>query len=283
MAESTRGSSAPRRTTRAAGGSGEEALDGGGGPIEKAFQLLDVLVDAPSGGTGVREISRRLSLPVSSVHRLLGTLLNADLVSRDEETRRYSVGPEAYRLAARITRGMRLSEFALPALRRLTAEFNETALLGVYLPQQGKMMFTDRVDGTHFLQYRIALLEPLSLVWGASGKAILAFLPPEVVDEILKNEGPSPATGARPPRRSELLAELDQIRSQGYVISHGEKIPNARGVAAPVFGASGVVGCLCVTSPVDRLPDDTVQKLSARVAEEATQVSELYGGLTSRS
>jgi DNA-binding IclR family transcriptional regulator len=269
-----------RRGVRSTGGSGEESLDGGGGPIEKAFQLLDVLVDAPSGGAGVREIARRLSLPVSSVHRLLGTLLGADMVSRDDETRRYSVGPEAYRLAARIARGMRLSEFALPALRRLTAEFNETALLGVYLQQQGKMMFADRVDGTHFLQYRISLLEPLSVVWGASGKAILAFLDSDVVDAILGAEGPAPATGAPPPRRSELVRELELIRRQGYAVSRGEKIPNACGVAAPVFGPSGVAGCLCVTSPLDRLAEDSVRKLSVRVVEEATRVSELYGGLT---
>lgn len=278
MAESTKGSAAPRRTARSAAGSGEDTLDSGGGPIENAFQLLDVLVDAPSGGTGVREIARRMSLPVSSVHRLLGTLLGADMVSRDDETRRYSVGPEAYRLAARIARGMRLSEFALPALRRLTAEFNETALLGVYLGQQGKMMFTDRVDGTHFLQYRIALLEPLSAVWGASGKSILAFLAPDVIDTILQAEGPAPATGIAPPRRSELVAELDLIKQNGYAVSRGEKIPNACGVAAPVFGPSGVAGCLCVTSPLDRLAEDSVSKLSVRVAEEAAHVSELYGG-----
>lgn len=278
MAESTRGRAAPRRSAKAAAGSGEDAFEGGGGLIDKAFQLLDLLVDAPTGGTGVREIARTLSLPVSSVHRLLGLLLSADMVSRDEETRRYSIGPEAYRLAARITRGMRLSEFALPALQRLTAEFNETALLGLYLGQQGKMMFSDRVDGTHFLQYRIALLEPLSVVWGASGKAILAFLPTEVVDGILRAEGPAPATGQSPPRRSDLLAELDVVRRQGFSISRGEKIPQACGVAAPVFGPSGVAGCLCVTSPLDRLTEDSIEKLSVRVAEEAARVSELNGG-----
>jgi DNA-binding IclR family transcriptional regulator len=283
MAEPTRKTAAPRRPTRSTVGSDEDGLDQSAGPIEKAFQLLDVLVDAPAGGTGVREIARQLSLPVSSVHRLLSTLLNTDLVSRDEETRRYSVGPEAYRLAARIARSMRLSEFALPALRRLTAEFNETALLGVYLGQQGKMMFTDRVDGTHFLQYRISLLEPLSVVWGASGKAILAFLAPDVFDAILQAEGPAPATGALPPRRSELTTELDWIRQHGYAVSRGEKIPGACGVAAPVFGPAGITGCLCVTSPLDRLSEGTVRRLSVRVVEEAALVSELYGGRSSGS
>lgn len=260
--------------------SGGELFEQGTSPINKAFQLLDVLADASSDGAGVREIARRLGLPVSSVHRLLVILVATDMVARSDETRRYSIGPEGYRLAARITRAIKISDFALPAMRRLTGEFNETALLGMYLAQQNRMMFTDRYDGTHFLQYRISLLEPLSLMWGASGKSILAFLDQDVINAVWESEGPSPVTGAPPPKRAELLSELEAIRRDGVSISTGEKIPGARGVAAPVFGPSGVVGCLCVTSPVDRLSEETVHELSLRVVEEANQVSDLFGGVT---
>lgn len=248
------------------------------GPITKAFQLLMVLADAPGEGIGVRAISRQLVLPVSSVHRLLSVLVGAGMASRNPETRRYTIGVEAYRMAAQISRGMKLSEVAMPALRKLAAEFNETVLLGVYLEQQGQMMFAERVDGTQLLQYRIALLSPLSLVWGASGKSILAQLEPRMVKAVLSAEGPAPASGVLPPSEAELEAQLETVRRKGFAISEGEKLPGACGVAAPVFGPAGVAGCLCITSPVDRLTDVTIRSLTARIVEEAGYLSQLYGG-----
>ncbi|BBZ15461.1 IclR family transcriptional regulator [Mycobacterium branderi] len=256
----------------------ESAIEPADGPIAKAFQLLQVLADAPSGGIGVRAISRELDLPVSSVHRLLGVLVGTGMASRNADTRQYAIGLEAYRMAARITRGMQLSELALPALRKLAAEFNETALLGVYLEQQGRMMFSERVDGTQALQYRIALLTPLSLVWGASGKAILAQLDPEHVEAARRKEGAAPASGAAVPSKAALAAQLEAVRQNGFAISKGEKLPGACGVAAPVFGPAGVAGCICITSPIDRLTDATIRAITERIVEEANYISELYGG-----
>src|SRR5581483_5720220 len=97
----------------------DSAVEPADGPIAKAFQLLQVLADAPTGGMGVRAMSRELDLPVSSVHRLRGVLVSAGMASRDVTTRRYAIGLEAYRMAARISRGMKLSEVALPALQKL--------------------------------------------------------------------------------------------------------------------------------------------------------------------
>jgi DNA-binding IclR family transcriptional regulator len=256
----------------------DSAIEPADGPIAKAFQLLQVLADAPSGGIGVRAISRELDLPVSSVHRLLGVLVGAGMASRDVITRQYAIGLEAYRIAARITRGMKLSELAMPALRKLAGEFNETVLLGVYLEQSGQMMFSERVDGTQALQYRIAMLTPLSLVWGASGKAILAYLDPELVEETRRREGAAPASGAVVPSKSTLASQLKTIRRNGFAVSEGEKLPGACGVAAPLFGRAGVVGCICLTSPIDRLSYTGIHAITERIAQEANYVSELYGG-----
>ena len=46
-----------------------------------------------------------------------------------------------------------------------------------------------------------------------------------------------PAVG----RSSALRADLDRIRRRGYAVSHGERIPGAASVAAPVFDHRGAV------------------------------------------
>jgi DNA-binding IclR family transcriptional regulator len=48
-------------------------------------------------------------------------------------------------------------------------------------------------------------------------------------------------------------------------------------VAAPVFGPDGVEGCICVTSPADRLSPEIVQKVVESVTREASYLSHLNG------
>lgn len=256
---------------------GEEDRAAGYGPIVKTVELLALLAGAPPEGMGVRTIARDLALPVSSVHRLLGVLADAGMVTQSVTTRKYSIGVEFYRIASQVVREARLPALARPVLERLAAEFNETALLGVCLEPQGQMMFAERVDGTQALQYQIALLTPLSLVWGASGKSILAYLDPQRIREIRRKAGTAPGSGAPAPKSADLLAQLDTIRQDGYVVTNSEKLPGARGVAAPVFGPDGVEGCVCVTSPADRLPPQTIRRLVDRVVQEANYLSVLNG------
>jgi DNA-binding IclR family transcriptional regulator len=249
----------------------------GYGPITKTVELLAAFATAPPEGMGVRAIARQLALPVSSVHRLLGVLTSAGMVTQNTATRKYSIGVEFYRIAALVTRRVKLPTLARPVLERLAAEFNETALLGLYLEAQGQMMFAERVDGTQALQYQIAMLTPLPLVWGASGKSILAYLEQNRIKKTIRAASPSPSSGAAVPPSSELLAQLAAVRKDGFIVTHSEKLPGARGIAAPVFGPEGVEGCICVTSPGDRLPPSAVQRVVERVVQEAGYLSRLNG------
>jgi DNA-binding IclR family transcriptional regulator len=258
-------------------GAQAEADRAGYGPTAKTVELLALFAAAPPEGMGVRAIARQLALPVSSVHRLLGVLTNSGMVTQSAATRKYSIGVEFYRIAAQVTWRVKLPALARPVLQRLAAAFNETALLGLYLESQGQMMFAERVDGTQALQYQISMLTPLSLAWGASGKSILAYLGQDRIKEIRRSAGRAPGSGAAVPSTAELMAQLAAIRHAGFVVSESEKLPGARGVAAPVFGPDGVEGCICVTSPADRLSPAIVQKVVESVTAEARYLSHLNG------
>src|SRR3546814_4202920 len=87
----------------------------------------------------------------------------------------------------------------------------------------------------------------------SSDLAILAFLPDDEIEQILRREGASPASGEKPPSLRARMAELREVRERGYAISEGQKLPGARGVAAPVFDAKGVFGQpVKIGSPIDR-------------------------------
>lgn len=270
MARSGKASSLPERP----GDPAESAQ--GGGTVERVVHLLSALADV-SGAVSVSSLAGKLNLPVSTVHRLLHLLRKEGIVEWHADTHRYTIGPEFFRIAARIVAARNIPGLAQPYLDDIVNTFNETVLLGLYLPNRKAMTFAGRADGSLMLQYRVAMHQPLSLVWGASGRAILAFLPQDVAADIAASEVRAPGNGALPLGRDALMAELANVRAVGYAVSEGEKLPGARGVAAPVFSNTGVIGCLCLTSPRDRLSLKAVPEIANKVAANAAALSWVLG------
>src|SRR5262249_2152775 len=139
-------------------------------------------------------------------------------------------------------------------LQRVVEACDETCVLCLYLPTEQQMIFAEKIDSSQLLRYQLPMNTLLPLLWGASGLAILAFLPKEDIDVLYSRTGRAPASGEMRPSRKVLNAELSLIRERGYAVSHGQKIAGAVGINSPVFDAGGsVIGSFGVTVPEQRI------------------------------
>jgi len=246
------------------------------GTVLRVVALLRAVAFAEQGAT-VAQLAAEVGLPRPTVHRLLGLLAEDGIVTLDAKSRLYQPGPEFLRLSARVANRFPLVDLAMPIMRDVVAETGEACLLGIYLPGSEQMMFGAQVASTHPLGYRIELMVPVPVAWGASGKAILALLPEATIGEILRQTGPSPVTG-RELSIPETARELDEIRARGFAYSKGEKIPGSRGIAGPVRGADGWArASLCLTIPELRFDDSTVNRLGALIVRRSNELSALLG------
>ena len=246
------------------------------GTVSRALRLLAVV--AESGGViSVKQVAEEMHLPPSTAHRLLQLLKKEGFVEGHPGDRKYSIGPQFYRVAARIVNHVTPAELADPLLQGLAATYDETALFGLCASHQDTFSWVRRADGTQRLQYQIELRRPQSLVWGGSGRSILAHLPLDRVKALLASEGPSPGSGAPPPSLKVLLAQLGEIRDRGYAISEGERFPESRGISAAVFNAVGVIGVICLTSPQSRPLIAPLAEIGPAVARAAEELSSLLG------
>lgn len=246
------------------------------GTVSRALSLLVLLADA-DGPVTIKYVSERMGLAPSTVHRLLGLLKNEGFVSDVVESRSYDVGPQFYRVSAQVINGASQLDIISDVLEGLAATYNETILFGQYLPTENSLSFAIRHDGQQKLLYQIDMHKPLSLVWGASGKAILAQLPEHKVATILETEGSAPGNGAPPPDFDTLIEELRDIRRAEYCVSYGEKLPGSRGIAAPLFDRSGIVGSICLTAPESRKTDSDIDQIGQNLAQSARQLSHDLG------
>jgi DNA-binding IclR family transcriptional regulator len=246
------------------------------GTVQRVVEVIRYLADHSE--TTLKEVSVATGLAPSTCHRLLDLLARDGLVARDCARRGYRIGPELLRISAQIQSKQNVSSIALPFLRRVVAACDESCLLGIYLPTDGKVYFAEKAESTRLLRYEVPMNTPLSVLWGASGLAVLAYLNEHEIERIYAVENGAPASGDKLPTRSTLDRELTLLRRRGYGVSYGQKICGGVGVAAPVFRADGqVMGSLTVTIPQARMRRQDEGRFGALVRSAASELSSTLG------
>lgn len=248
--------------------------------LDRAVLILRCF-DARNPALGISELSRRTGLSTSTVHRLLGSMTDNDLI-RQSSDRRYSLGPLAVQLARSGAIASTLRDAARPFARRLRDEVDET--VGIHeLLSSGHRAVIDQVESRHELRRTYTELGvPLPLPHGAPGKALLAHLPRERQERWLSQPiaAATPHTIADP---TALRRQLAEIRRRGWAHSDGERTPGICAVAAPVFDHTGApVGALGLSIPTVRMDDARREQLGARVRDTAWQVSQTLGATADR-
>jgi DNA-binding IclR family transcriptional regulator len=247
------------------------------GTVERVIVLMRALAEV-SGSTNLKQLSDSTGLPPSTVHRLLALLMKQRIVERGEQAQSYRVGPEYYRLASLVVSAVSTRDVAQPFMERVVQATGETCLLMRYMKGPRKVMLEHSVDGPHQLRYFVRLYQPLSLLWGAPGRTILAFLPQAEVDAARAQGKPSLLAGENPPDARTLAASLRNIREKGYAMSFGEQIGGAVGFAAPVFLGNGeVFGSLCITMPRQRFDAAQAATIAQVLCREAADLSTAFG------
>lgn len=246
------------------------------GTVARIALLLRVLAES-QGDASLSDVSSRMRLPPSTTHRLLHLLMQEGFVERGQAPRTYRAGLEFLRVGGLVASRAELTAVAQTFMQAVVDACDETCLLSTYVPRTGSSMITRVVHGSHPLRYEAVLYQPGSLVWGATGRGILAFLPEAVRGEIIAAEGPSPADRRRVVKQALVERELARIREQGYAHTRGQKITGAVGMSAPVFNADGVVAALCITVPEGRFQDSMEPRFARTLMQQAARFSAALG------
>lgn len=245
-------------------------------PMDKWVTIIDAYL--VSDEWGVRELARRIGLPRSAVHRLLHEMARLGILTVAQEPGRFQVGPVLMRIATVLYNRFDLARVARPIMEEMLNRCGETVVLTLYNPGRHQFCAIDAAEAKHAVRYMWeALREWHHLHLGSSGKGILAFLPLAEQQAIL-DQLPDPVLGATMLSKADLRHQLDQARSQGYILTRGERYAGAMGVAAPIYSALGkVIGDLIITAPETRAEVRPDAEWGALVKEAADRISDAIG------
>ena len=225
---------------------------------------------------GVTDLSERLGLTKSTIHRILRSLVAHGMATQDPETRAYSLGFRVLALAAGVPGEANLRQICLPHMHWLRTATDET--IGLYVIAGDVRMCLEELESPQPLRMAAGVGRCFPLDAGASSKALL--LAGEEANPDLWRR----ATGRESAeQRARFEAGIADLRATGYTVTRGETVAGSASMAAPIrVGArNDVMAALSIAGPASRFGDAQVERYAPLLLEAvgriARDLSALYG------
>ena len=153
---------------------------GGVQSVERIFQLIEQLASHPAGAS-LQRLAQETGLAKSTVHRLLASLVSLGYAAQEPETGRYRLTLKMFELSSGIVNSMEIMDVAKAHLERLSQRTGEAVHL-VIRDARDIVYIYKTESGPMRMSSRVGLRSPLYCT--GVGKAILATLPPEEVEDV---------------------------------------------------------------------------------------------------
>jgi DNA-binding IclR family transcriptional regulator len=220
---------------------------------ENVFNIVEALEQLD--GATMSELANHLDMPKSTAHVYLKTLQDAGYAVKEDTT---------YRLSLRFLKhggytrhGLDLYQAAKTQINELSNETGEVVDIGV--EENGKRVLIYKSEGPEGVTQKPVTGEYTHMHMTAIGKALLATLSDERVDEVIETHGLPPATQHTITDRGELFEELETIRNQEYSVENQERREGIRAIAVPIRDDNGhAIGAVSISGPISKLTDDRI-------------------------
>lgn len=216
---------------------------------ETSLRIVEKLRDL--NGARVTELADEMDIAASSVHSHLSTLEKTEYVVKDGDI--YRLGLMFLDFGEFVRNNHEYYSLAEPKVEQLAKETGGRAHFIV--EEHGKGVYVYTCSGEHAVETFSRDGRRLYLHCTAAGKAILAHLSRERVEEIIDRQGLPERTTNTITDREELFEALDDIRDRdGIAFNKEEQIRGIHAVGAPVRRPDGrPIGAFSVSGPTHRM------------------------------
>lgn len=244
--------------------------------LDRALSIIELFNIRPEWG--ITEIAAELDLAKSTIHGLVKTLEGRDYL-QPTVSGKYRLGLKAFELGRAYAANIELSTAAAPMVKWLAEKYGQTIHIAVYAGHMAVFIISNEPETGRVLYARAGT--SLSAYCTASGKMLLAWQPRIHIYEYLEEEELLPLTSNTITSRSELLAELEDIRNQGYALDREELMSGIACVAAPIFGPRHrILATISVTGNADLMLGAKKEECIKDVIEAARIISMIMGSET---
>jgi IclR family transcriptional regulator, pca regulon regulatory protein len=228
---------------------------------------------------GIADVADELGMRRSTTHRYMSTLVALGYLEQGA-ARKYRLGLRVTDLGMSALNSTALREHARPYLEELCRQSSYTVSLAVL--DGPEIVYIDRVRSARRTQGKDLDLTPgsrLPAYCTAMGKLLLATLPEEEQRNLLSEIKPTRMGPNTITSKSQLRAELENIREESFAVNDQELAPELYAIAAPVRSESHeVVAAVSLTAHSSLISlEELVEHLGPHLVATADRVSARLG------
>ena len=238
--------------------------------VERALAMLDILAQSPRPLT-IPELAKMMDINRATAWRLINTLLEFELVEKDDESGRFTVGSGAFKLAAS-THTNTMSRKARPVLERISQQFGASAFLEI--AARGELIVLDQIRWDLPEEVDLAGMQ-VPLNCGSVGKLYLASLKDSELENYLITDF-EPLTPFTVTDAAELRTQVLQARISGVAYNYKEHSQDWCGISASIRARDGrFIAYLNVTLPTATTSKDQLISFTPQLISAAQEITAL--------
>jgi len=201
--------------------------------VKRATDIIS-LFSAAQPQLGITQIATALELNKATAWGIVSTLEKQGFLQQDPETHKYSVGSKLFELGMVYFERLEVNSRASRPAHDLAGRTGLVARVGIWDRDSVLITLMALPKAEDSLSHQIGPRIPAYC--SGIGKALLAFLDPEVLAGYLEETPLIPHTRATILCRDQLEEDLARARVVGYSVSREEMIPGLVALGAPVYG-----------------------------------------------
>ena len=189
--------------------------------VERTLAILKIIANSEHGIT-LQEIANQMDMAKSSAFAIVHTLLELNYISTVENNdKKYCLGVETFALGMKYANNQSLVQQCVIHLPRgWLKKYNKTAFLGILNGSNVVYLYKYVAENARLATCSIGSSKPAHAT--ALGKALIAFLPPKAQRTLIDNIELTSYTDQTISSKEEFIAQLEQIKKQGYATEFAE-------------------------------------------------------------
>jgi len=242
--------------------------------VEKAIDLIELVMEIEGGAT-VSELAEQAGCSVGSIHTYLTTFQEKGIAV--QEDKKCHLGPKLVTIGEYVRHHTKFYQASRDEINRLAEETGETA--HAVVRHNSRIISIHECyggDSREREKHEKEKEKPVHFHATAWGKAYLATLPENEVEEILDDVGLPEITPQTITERENFLDELAETRRRGYSINDEEQVIGLRAIGTAVRNQEGrPVGAISLSAPRHRMKRAQFEEELAERVRSAASVIEI--------
>ncbi len=218
--------------------------------LHKTLDVLETIREAREG-LGLADLARAVGLPKPTAYRIVATLEARGYLARNQAGL-YQMTRRLFELERKESDEQLLAIVAQPVMERLLESCKETLNLGIL--DAGEVVVISTIESPQAIRMSSKIGNRRYLHSTALGKILLSGLSDKEVMRLIRLKKLPRFTPNTLVTKHAVLAEVLQVRKQGWAMDNEENEPGGRCIGAPITGPGGrVVAALSISAPIFRM------------------------------